>query len=307
MGSRPGQVRLRCTEVDPDAILQEAEVYTNRLPRGPAVLIEVQDTGRGLDKRSQSRIFDPFFSSHGAGRGLGLALATRLLERDAVRLVATVRDPSAAPRLQALAEAHGDTRLRIVALDVTSETSVADARARIGRTVERLDGMLVLAGLLHDERTGLWPEKRLADIQPEHFAASFAVNATGPALMIKHFSDLMTHGDRAVLASISARVGSISDNGYGGWYGYRASKAAQNQLTRTAAIELARKSKRLICVGLHPGTVDTDLSEPFQKRVPEKQLQTPIQAAKHLLGVVAQLSPEDTGQLFDWAGKKIAP
>ncbi|ROO35190.1 SDR family oxidoreductase [Salinisphaera orenii] len=243
----------------------------------------------------------------GAGRGLGLALATRLLERDAVRLVATVRDPSAAPRLQALAEAHGDTRLRIVALDVTSETSVADARARIGHTVERLDGMLVLAGLLHDERTGLWPEKRLADIDPAHIATSFAVNATGPLLMIKHFHDLLAHGERAVIASLSARVGSIGDNHIGGWYAYRAAKAAQNQFTRTAAIELRRRSRALICVGLHPGTVDTGLSEPFQRRVPAGRLQSPDTAARHLLAVIDRLTPEDSGHVFDWAGERIEP
>lgn len=243
----------------------------------------------------------------GGARGLGLALVTQLLEDAATRVSATTRHPENADELKALQARAGEDRLAIVALDITDEASIEQARQDIGERHPRLDLLINCAGLLHDEASGQWPEKRLADIQPEHFAASFAVNATGPALMIKHFSDLMTHGDRAVLASISARVGSISDNGYGGWYGYRASKAAQNQLTRTAAIELARKSKRLICVGLHPGTVDTDLSEPFQKRVPEKQLQTPIQAAKHLLGVVAQLSPEDTGQLFDWAGKKIAP
>ncbi len=133
------------------------------------------------------------------------------------------------------------------------------------------------------------------------------MNATGPLLMIKHFHDLLTHGDRAVIASLSARVGSISDNGRGGWYAYRASKAAQNQFTRTATIELRRHSKQLICVGLHPGTVDTGLSEPFQHNVPAKQLQSAATAADHLLDVIAKLSPEDSGQVFDWAGEVIAP
>ena len=243
----------------------------------------------------------------GGARGLGLALVQQLLEDDATRITATTRRPANADALTSLQSEVGEERLAIVALDITDEASIREAREAVGARHDRLDLLINCAGLLHDEANDQWPEKRLADIQPEHFAASFAVNATGPALMIKHFADLMTHGERAVLASISARVGSISDNGYGGWYGYRASQAAQNQLTRTASIELARKSKRLICVGLHPGTVDTDLSAPFQKRVPDKQLQTPIQAAKHLLGVIAQLTPDDTGQLFDWAGKKIAP
>lgn len=240
----------------------------------------------------------------GAGRGVGLALVEQLLLDERVQLVATVREPHSAERLQALA--NDSARLQILTLDLTDEDSIAEARAAVEARHPRLDLLVTCAGLLHDDQ-GLWPEKRLADLNPEHLAQSFAVNATGPALMIKHFHTLLTHGDPAVIASLSARVGSISDNGYGGWYAYRASKAAQNQLTRTAAIELRRKSKQLICVGLHPGTVDTGLSEPFQKRVPAGQLQTPEQAAKHLLGVIAQLTPDDSGQLFDWAGKRIEP
>lgn len=243
----------------------------------------------------------------GGARGLGLALVQQLLADPATSITATTRDPAGASSLQALIDEYGDDRLAIQALDITDESSIEHARQAVGERHARLDLLINCAGLLHDSDTDMWPEKRLADLNPDHLARSFAVNASGPVLMIKHFADLMTHGERAVLASISARVGSISDNGYGGWYAYRAAKAAQNQLTRTAAIELARKSERLICVGLHPGTVDTGLSEPFQKRVPEGQLQTPVQAAKHLLGVIAQLGPADSGQLFDWAGKRIEP
>jgi len=242
----------------------------------------------------------------GAGRGLGLALVSQLLTDDDARVSATVRDPLRANDLQDLQTHYGEDRLAIHALDLSDESSIAHARESVGQRHPRLDLLMTCAGLLHDG-DDLWPEKKLGDIQPDNLARSFAVNATGPVLMIKHFHDLLTHGDRAVIASLSARVGSISDNGLGGWYAYRASKAAQNQLTRTAAIELRRKSKALICVGLHPGTIDTDLSEPFQKRVPEKQLQTAKQAAGHLLDVIAQLTPEDSGQLFDWAGKKIEP
>ncbi|RJS91483.1 SDR family oxidoreductase [Salinisphaera sp. Q1T1-3] len=243
----------------------------------------------------------------GGAHGLGLALVTALLTDESLHVTATTRDPAAADALSALQQKHGEQRLDILALDITDEDSIARARTHMDERHGRLDLLINCAGLLHDEANGMWPEKRLADIDPAYLARSFAVNATGPALMIKHFADLMTHGERAVLASISARIGSISDNGYGGWYAYRAAKAAQNQLTRTAAIELARKSRALICVGLHPGTVDTGLSAPFHKRVPEGQLQTPTQAAKHLLGVIAQLSPADSGDLFDWAGQRITP
>lgn len=242
----------------------------------------------------------------GAGRGVGLALVEQLLRDESVRLSATVRDPASASTLRALADTHGDQRLAIFALDLSDENSIRAAREAIHERHARLDLMMICAGLLHDDQ-GLWPEKKLADIDPEHLARSFAINATGPALMIKHFHSLLSHGERAVIASLSARVGSISDNGLGGWYAYRAAKAAQNQLTRTAAIELRRKSRQLICVGLHPGTVDTGLSRPFQKRVPAGQLQSTQQAARHLLGVLTQLTPEDSGQLFDWAGKQIRP
>jgi len=161
---------------------------------------------------------------------------------------------------------------------------------------------------LHDEQRGIWPEKKLGDIKADNLAQSFAVNAIGPALMIRYFHDLLPKSERGVIASLSARVGSISDNGLGGWYAYRASKAAQNQITQTASIELRRRSKgHHICVGLHPGTVDTGLSEPFQNHVPPTQLQAPATAAKHLLSVIDNLTPDDTGRVFDWAGKPIEP
>ena len=243
----------------------------------------------------------------GAARGLGLALVQRVLADSDDQVLATARDPDHAKDLQALGGRYGGNRLHLLALDVADESSIERARQQAGEHAERLERVIICAGLLHDEAADMWPEKQLADIRPDNLAKSFVVNASGPLLVIKHFHDLLTHGKRAVIASISARVGSISDNGFGGWYAYRASKAAQNQFTRTAAIELKRKSKQLICVGLHPGTVDTGLSEPFQKRVPNKQLQTPDTAAGHLLDVLAELSPEDSGQLFDWAGERIEP
>ncbi|AWN15351.1 Dehydrogenases with different specificities (related to short-chain alcohol dehydrogenases) [Salinisphaera sp. LB1] len=242
----------------------------------------------------------------GGGRGLGLALVGRVLTDHTTVVTATARDPESSADLVALRDSYGD-RLALQPLDITDESSIEAARVAAAQRHPRLDLMITCAGLLHDEARGIRPEKKLSELDPNHLATSFTVNAIGPALMIKHFHDLMTHGDRAVIASISARIGSISDNGTGGWYGYRASKAAQNQFTRTAAIELARRSKNLICVGLHPGTVDTGLSKPFQKRLPEGQLQRPDQAAKHLLGVIAGLTPDDTGLLFDWAGQPIAP
>jgi NAD(P)-dependent dehydrogenase (short-subunit alcohol dehydrogenase family) len=156
-------------------------------------------------------------------------------------------------------------------------------------------------GFLHD--ADFQPEKSLRQIDPAHLARSFAINATGPALLMKHFLPLLSRTERAVFATLSARVGSIGDNRLGGWYAYRASKAAVNQLVRTAAIELARTRPKAICVALHPGTVDTGLSGPFAKTGLETQ--SPAQSAARLIAVIDALTPEKTGLLFDHLGKQI--
>lgn len=133
----------------------------------------------------------------------------------------------------------------------------------------------------------------------------FAINAIGPALVAKHVLPLLPREGKAVFAALSARVGSISDNRLGGWYGYRASKAALNQLIRTLSIELARQRKDAICVGLHPGTVDSPLSRPFQSSV--ERLFTPMFAAERLLTVIEGLDVTQSGQLLAWDGSTIAP
>ncbi len=136
---------------------------------------------------------------------------------------------------------------------------------------------------------------------------SFEINTIGPALIAKHVLPLLPRDRRAVFAVLSARVGSISDNRLGGWYSYRASKAALNQIIRCLAIELAPKRPQAICVGLHPGTVDTALSKPFQGNVADTRLFTTDQSAAHLLNVIAALTPAQSGRVFDWAGQEIAP
>ncbi|MEO1490561.1 MAG: SDR family NAD(P)-dependent oxidoreductase [Pseudomonadota bacterium] len=149
---------------------------------------------------------------------------------------------------------------------------------------------------------GAGPEKKLADIDPAAMAAQFAVNAVGPALVFKHYRSLIPRRGRAVIATLSARVGSIGDNGLGGWISYRASKAALNQIVRTASIEIARWNPEAICIALHPGTVATRLSDPFaggRDRV------TPEQAAANLLSVIDGLTPTDTGGFFAWDGTPI--
>jgi NAD(P)-dependent dehydrogenase (short-subunit alcohol dehydrogenase family) len=184
-------------------------------------------------------------------------------------------------------------------LDLLDEASIAAAAAAIGPGLRLV---IDATGFLHDAR--FQPEKSLRQLDPVHMAHSFAVNAIGPALLMKHFLPLLSRDGRAVFATLSARVGSIADNHLGGWFSYRASKAALNQLTRTAAIELARTRPQAICVALHPGTVDTGLSGPFAKA--GLDLQTPAQSAARLLAVIDALTPAQTGLLLDHRGERIA-
>jgi NAD(P)-dependent dehydrogenase (short-subunit alcohol dehydrogenase family) len=134
---------------------------------------------------------------------------------------------------------------------------------------------------------------------------NYRVNTLAPALIARYFLPLLNHRERAVFASLSARVGSIGDNRLGGWYSYRASKAAQNMFTRGLAIECGRRAKRVICLALHPGTTDTGLSEPFQGRVPEGKLFSPDFAAGKLLECIDGAGPADSGGFFAWDGAPI--
>ena len=158
-------------------------------------------------------------------------------------------------------------------------------------------------GLLHGD--DLQPERALKHLSLPQMQAVFGVNTFGVALLLKEFLPLFDRKSPGVFASISARVGSISDNRLGGWYSYRASKAAQNMMIRTAAIEAKRTHQHLICVALHPGTVSTALSAPFTKRKHPDQLFSPGKAADHLLKVLGSLTPADTGLHFAWDGQVI--
>lgn len=189
-------------------------------------------------------------------------------------------------------------------IDLSDEASIAAAAARVAAGAPPTL-ILVATGLLHDGDRG--PEKALRDLDPSWLARSYAVNAIGPALVAKHFLPLMPKAGRCVFAALSARVGSISDNRLGGWHGYRASKAALNQLIRTLAIEERRRNPSAIVVALHPGTVDTALSKPFQGNVAPGQLFDPARAAVQLLDVLDDLRAGDSGKLFGWDGAEIAP
>lgn len=157
-------------------------------------------------------------------------------------------------------------------------------------------------GFLHDDRHK--PEKTWRNLEPDEMVRAFALNAIGPALIMKHFLPLLESSGKALFATLSARVGSIGDNRLGGWYSYRASKAALNQLVRTASVELRRLKPEAVCVALHPGTVDTPLSQPFSRA--GLQVQSPAKAALHLIAVIDRLGPDESGGFFDWRGAPVA-
>lgn len=185
-------------------------------------------------------------------------------------------------------------------IDLEDEDSLARAAA-FASGLGEMRLVFDATGFLHDESQA--PEKTWGQISGEGLAHAFAVNAIGPALVMKHVLPAVPREGKSVFATLSARVGSIGDNGLGGWYGYRASKAALNQLVRTAAIELRRRRPNALCVALHPGTVDTKLSAPFRKHGVE--VQTPDLAAKRLLDVIETLGPEQSGCFFDQKGATV--
>ncbi|UAB89344.1 SDR family NAD(P)-dependent oxidoreductase [Ruegeria sp. SCSIO 43209] len=162
------------------------------------------------------------------------------------------------------------------------------------------DLILVASGAL--EINGMGPEKSMRTLSAKAMMDQFALNAVGPALVLKHVHRLLPRDRRSVIAVLSARVGSIGDNRLGGWVSYRAAKAAVNQIVHTAAIELARTHKQAICVALHPGTVKTAFTEKYLARHPAVE---PNEAAANLLSVINGLTPADSGSFYDWAGKRV--
>jgi NAD(P)-dependent dehydrogenase (short-subunit alcohol dehydrogenase family) len=227
----------------------------------------------------------------GASGGIGAAVAARL---EAHARFATVLRTARRPR------ADSDD----LALDLTSDASIDACAEAVAARADELHLVLVCAGLLHDEASGMAPEKRLRDLSRETLTRSYDVNAVGPLLLARALAHLLPRRAHAVWGTLSARVGSIGDDRLGGWYAYRAAKAAQNMCTRNLAIELGRRHRGLAVVALHPGTVATDLSAPF--RAPDAAgVFTPEQAASHLLDVVGGLGAADNGRFLAWDGSEI--
>ena len=227
----------------------------------------------------------------GASGGIGAALALALAERGA-RVTAGSRSGSA-PRHK---------RVRGFSFDLDDEDSIAAAAQTLSDDLPQL--VIVATGVL-TLADGTGPERSYRRLDGEAMMRVLRLNTVGPALVAKHVLPLFARDERCVFAALSARVGSIGDNRLGGWHSYRASKAALNMLLKNFAIELGRTHKQAIICGLHPGTVDTALSEPFQGNVPDGKLFSPQRSAGHLLDVIDGLGPDDSGGVFDWAGERV--
>lgn len=230
----------------------------------------------------------------GASGGIGSALIQELTARDGVSHIHAV-SRTAVPE---------DEKITSYTADFLDEEDLARVSGEI-KAAGSPELVIVATGILSDE--DLQPEKTYRHQTLKAFEQVFRINTFGPALVAKHVLPIMPRKGRTMFAALSARVGSVSDNRAGGWHAYRASKAALNMLIRNYALEQKFRNKEAVIVGLHPGTVDTDLSKPFQSGLPEGQVITPEKSAKALLKVIDGLDADDSGKLFDWRGEKIAP
>ncbi|MEM7772600.1 MAG: SDR family NAD(P)-dependent oxidoreductase [Cyanobacteria bacterium P01_E01_bin.6] len=238
----------------------------------------------------------------GASGGIGLGFVQALLKDSHVhRLMATYRNPDKASELLSLSEKH--PQLTCLSLDITDECQVSEAIAQVSRLVPQLHLVVNCVGLLHDG--DLQPEKSLRHINPEHLMRYFQVNSIGAVLLAKHLMPLFKRDTLSIFATISAKIGSIEDNRLGGWYGYRASKAALNMFLKTTSIEYSRRCPKTIVTSLHPGTTDTPLSEPFQRNVPPEKLFPVNRTVTQLLAILNTLTLNDNGSFFSWDGSRL--
>jgi NAD(P)-dependent dehydrogenase (short-subunit alcohol dehydrogenase family) len=229
----------------------------------------------------------------GGGKGIGLGFVRQLLaQSDVQRVYATYRQAESATELLAI----DDPKLQCLQMDITDESQIAGVIQGIQAKTKALHYVINSVGVLHEG---------LRQINSEQLVRYFQVNSIGAMLLFKYVQPLVKHSERSILATISAKVGSIGDNEIGGWYGYRASKAALNMFIRTSSIEYKRSCPNAILVALHPGTTDTKLSLPFQRNVPPEKLFSVDRTVSQLLTVMENLNPADSGEFFSWDGSKI--
>lgn len=226
----------------------------------------------------------------GSSGGIGRGLCEDLLKRsNVVKVTGLSRSPTEINHENFTAHQ----------IDIIDEASIIEAVS----SIEEAQLIIIATGILHDE--DMMPEKSLSNISMKNLQRAFDINTIGPALLIKHLSKKMATHQPSFLVALSAKVGSISDNLLGGWYGYRASKAALNMIIKTASIEVQRFHPNHVVMALHPGTVTTDLSNPFTTNYPKEKLIDPAGAAERLLNTLDTLGPANNGHLINWDGTRI--
>ncbi|BAB73377.1 SDR family NAD(P)-dependent oxidoreductase [Anabaena sp. FACHB-709] len=239
----------------------------------------------------------------GASQGIGLGFVKKLLQDDRIaKIYATYRQKDSAFELITLENAYSQ-RLTCLSLDITDELQIAEILQQINIETNRLHLVINCVGILHEG--DFQPEKSLRQLNSENLLRYFQINSIGAVLLAKHLLPFFRHNEPSVFASISAKLGSIGDNQLGGWYGYRASKAALNMFMRTVAVEYGRSCPKTTVVTLHPGTTDTRLSRPFQKNVAAEKLFSIERTVDQLLAVIAHLREGDSGKFFSWDGSQL--
>ena len=248
----------------------------------------------------------------GASRGLGLQFVKSLLDRqDDSRVIATCRAPESAQELLELQAKYGAGRLYVAPLDLTQPESIEKSAEIVKANYSsKIDLLLNVAGILHIPGK-MMPETSLARIKYDQMLLSYQTHAIGPALVCKAFWPFLQESAKEnaevlpAIVNISARVGSVTDNQLGGWYSYRSSKSALNQLTKTMSVEFSRKKPKISAIALHPGTNDTDLSKPFQRNYPKDKIFPKEYGVERMLQVIDGVGEEDNGKFYAWDGEEI--
>ncbi|XOZ32228.1 SDR family NAD(P)-dependent oxidoreductase [Halomonadaceae bacterium KBTZ08] len=239
----------------------------------------------------------------GISGGIGLALAAHELQRNAeARVFGLSRQASQSEGARQLATAFPG-RLILVDADVADRHSLDAAFSSHLPPDARIRRILYAIGILHGE--SLFPEKRLEDVDPEAMLQSYRVNTLGFLTTVQALIPWLRHREPKHIAAISAKVGSIGDNEFGGWYSYRCSKAALNMAVRNLAIETRRRLRPAIVVALHPGTTETQLTAPFQQSLARLKVHSPGDTAANLWQILDQLAPEDSGRFLSWDGTEL--
>jgi NAD(P)-dependent dehydrogenase (short-subunit alcohol dehydrogenase family) len=242
----------------------------------------------------------------GASSGIGLALVFEILEnRNPQKVFATHRASSDLAELKKLQQDHPD-KLELIEIDIENEQSLAALASHLSKRIKSLDVAINCIGILQDETANILPERRLEDLDPAVFTQVITTNTLPTLLLTKHLKSLFKESSQPVWVSVSAKVGSITDNRLGGWHSYRISKAALNMAIKNISIEYKRLNKKSVVVAFHPGTTDTKLSAPFMANAKKNYtIHSPQSTAQNLLAVIDKITPKENGTFYSWDGHSL--